>query len=149
MRDYYLPDAEELEPPDAEEGGAGLSGASVSGDDSVEDTSQDETHDTGTSYESLASLEGLPVGTSKAAREKGKGKHGKASAEGGYRENMMRNIGKMSPMMGGAQWKLREKHFFAISIPGGPMEVFAATTAEDATEWVQLLRRECSVMPER
>ena len=48
-----------------------------------------------------------------------------------------------------AKWKLREKHFFVISIPGGPMEVFASTDLDDVTDWVGALRASCLGAPDR
>ena len=48
-----------------------------------------------------------------------------------------------------SKWKLREKHFFVISIPGGPMEVFASTDLDDVTDWVGALRASCLGAPDR
>ena len=42
-----------------------------------------------------------------------------------------------------------EKHFFVISIPGGPMEVFASTDLDDVTDWVGALRATCLGAPDR
>ena len=46
-----------------------------------------------------------------------------------------------------SKWKLREKHFFVISIPGGPMEVFASADLDDVTDWVGALRRRAWAHP--
>ena len=48
-----------------------------------------------------------------------------------------------------SKWKLREKHFFVISIPGGPMEVFASADLDDVTDWVGALRASCLGAPDR
>ncbi len=48
-----------------------------------------------------------------------------------------------------SKWKLREKHFFVISIPGGPMEVFASTALDDVTDWIGALRASCLGAPDR
>ena len=40
------------------------------------------------------------------------------------------------------KWKLRQKHFFALTVPGGPMEIFAATSELEAKEWFEVLRSE-------
>ena len=47
------------------------------------------------------------------------------------------------------QKETEEKHFFVISIPGGPMEVFASTDLDDVTDWVGALRATCLGAPDR
>ena len=36
-----------------------------------------------------------------------------------------------------------------ISIPGGPMEVFASTALDDVTDWIGALRASCLGAPDR
>ena len=46
------------------------------------------------------------------------------------------------------KWKLKDKYFFVVTIPGGPMEVFASTDQDEVSDWVSILRESCLGAPD-
>ena len=176
-QDYYLPDPEEMDPPDAEEGGAGLAwnpddadATDHESEDAIPVSQTDESDgsdgegkersesslpsETNTRRAEGMKNRGIPQGVAGIAMKKApkERKLEVSPSSMSAATSVMRNLhnrGMMSLGMGGAsRWKLREKYFFAISVPGKPMEVFAAITSEDAADWVKLLRSECDAIPD-
>ena len=46
-------------------------------------------------------------------------------------------------------WRLRPKHFFVVTIPGGPIQVFASDDLDEVADWVDVLRATCVNATER
>jgi len=168
LQDYYLPGPEEVELVDAEEGG--LAGVELDTEGTTLSSVRCEhgwrewriPHGDVEDEEDGVSLESTSTGRSVDRKKKPDVREGaathkmKSNGRGvsfphpSFRDGASRGSNSLSHKMSparGSRWKLRAKHFFAIFVPGGPMEVLAATTADDAMRWVELLRKECSAMP--
>ena len=46
-------------------------------------------------------------------------------------------------------WRTKPKHFFVVTIPGGPIQVFASDDLEEVKDWVDVLRATCVNATER
>ena len=117
--DYYLPGNNEAEMDDPETGDMVVDGDGDSGDD------RDASGDTYADTNNDSDIPGDVPGDGSNPNP-----HGNQSSWTFYKRRK--------------KWKLRDKHFFALTVPGGPMEIFAATSEEDANVWVELLRSEAA-----
>ena len=46
-------------------------------------------------------------------------------------------------------WRIREKYFFVVTVPGGPIQVFGSDDLEEVVDWVNVLRASCVNTTER
>ena len=46
-------------------------------------------------------------------------------------------------------WRIREKYFFVVFVPGGPIQVFGSDDLEEVVDWVNVLRASCVNTTER
>ena len=68
---------------------------------------------------------------------------GDAGADGGGDGEVEGNGGKEKT------WRTKPKHFFVVTIPGGPIQVFASDDLEEVKDWVDVLRATCVNATER